>query len=114
MSDTIKNVEEKNGVIIISTTGYFNNVAGDAVLDVFTEKMETGSKNFLIDMGDSKVVNSIGVSILIEIIEKLQEIDGKMAFTNLAGIVEKTFNIMGITKYCEIYDSVDAGVEKLS
>ena len=48
MSDTIKNVEEKNGVIIISTTGYFNNVAGDAVLDVFTEKMETGSKHFLI------------------------------------------------------------------
>ena len=37
-----------------------------------------------------------------------------MAFTNLAGIVEKTFNIMGITKYCEIYDSVDAGVDKLS
>ena len=111
MSDTIKNVEEKNGVIIISTNGYFNNVAG---LDVFTEKMESGSKHFLIDMGDSKVVNSIGVSILIEIIEKLQEIDGKMAFTNLAGIVEKTFNIMGLTKYCEIYDSVDAGVEKLS
>ena len=49
-----------------------------------------------------------------KIIEKLQEIDGKMAFTNLAGIVEKTFNIMGITKYCEIYDSVDAGVQKLS
>ncbi len=114
MSDTIKNVDEKNGVIIISTAGYFNNVAGDAVLEVFNEKIESGSKNFLIDMNDSKVVNSIGVSILIEIIEKLQEIDGKMAFTNLAGIVEKTFNIMGITKYCEIYDSVDSGVEKLS
>jgi len=26
---------------------------------------------------------------------------GVLAFTNLAGIVEKTFNIMGITKYCE-------------
>ena len=51
---------------------------------------------------------------VIEIIEKLQAVDGTMAFTNLAGIVEKTFNIMGITKYCEIYDSVDAGVDKLS
>ena len=46
-------------------------------------------------MNDSKVVNSIGVSILIEIIEKLQVVNGVMAFTNLAGIVEKTFNIMG-------------------
>ena len=114
MSDSIKNVEEKNGVVIISTNGYFNNIAGDAVLEVFNEKMESGSTKFLIDMADSKVVNSIGVSILIEIIEKLQGVDGKMAFTNLAGIVEKTFNIMGITKYCEVYESIDTGVEKLA
>ena len=114
MSDTIKNVEDRNGVIIISTSGYFNNIAGDAVLDVFTEKMKEGSTNFLIDMADSKVVNSIGVSILIEIIEKLKEVNGVLAFTNLAGIVEKTFNIMGISKYCEVYESVEAGVEKLS
>ena len=114
MSDTIKSVEDRNGVIIISTTGYFNNIAGDAVLDVFTQKMNEGSTNFIINMADSKVVNSIGVSILIEIIEKLQEVNGVLAFTNLAGIVEKTFNIMGITKYCEVYESVEAGVEKLS
>ena len=114
MSDSIKNVEENNGVIVISTSGYFNNVAGDAVLDVFNEKMGEGNTKFLIDMADSKVVNSIGVSILIEIIEKLQGVNGVMAFTNLAGIVEKTFNIMGISKYCEIYDSIDAGIEKLA
>ena len=114
MSNAIKNVEEKDGVIIISTEGYFNNVAGDAVLEVFNEKMDAGNTKFLIDMADSKVVNSIGVSILIEIIEKLQAVDGVMAFTNLAGIVEKTFNIMGITKYCEIYDSIDSVIEKLS
>ena len=114
MSDSIKNVEEKNGVVVISTNGYFNNIAGDAVLEVFNEKMESGSTKFLIDMADSKVVNSIGVSILIEIIEKLQAVDGKLAFCNLAGIVEKTFNIMGLTKYCEVFDSVDSGVKKLS
>ena len=114
MSDSIKNVEEKNGVIVISTNGYFNNVAGEAVLEIFNQKMESGSKNFLVDMSESKVVNSIGVSILIEIIEKLQGVDGKLASCNLAGIVEKTFNIMGLTKYCEVYDSIDSGVEKLS
>ena len=114
MSDSIKNIEEKDGVIIISTSGYFNNIAGEAVLEIFNEKIDSGSKNFLVDMADSKVVNSIGVSILIEIIEKLQAVDGKLAFCNLAGIVEKTFNIMGLTKYCEVYDSTDSGVEKLS
>ena len=49
-----------------------------------------------------KVVNSIGVSILIEIIEKLQEVGGELGYYNLAPIVEKTFNIMGITKYSKV------------
>ena len=44
-------------------------------------------------MEDSKVVNSIGVSILIELIEKLQTVDGKLAFTNLAAIVEKLLTL---------------------
>ena len=101
-------------VVIIETSGYLNNVGGEQIANECYKEIDNGKKMFLLDLENSKVVNSIGVSILIEIIEKLQEIDGKMAFTNLAGIVEKTFNIMGITKYCEIYDSVDAGVQKLS
>ena len=39
MSDSIKNVEEKDGIVIISTAGYFNNLAGEAVLEVFTKKI---------------------------------------------------------------------------
>ena len=113
MSDSIKNVEEKDGVIIISTAGYFNNLAGEAVLEVFTQKMESGSTKFLVDMNDSKVVNSIGVSILIEIIEKLQVVNGVMAFTNLAGIVEKTFNIMGITKYSKVFSSEEEALDQM-
>ena len=54
-------------------------------------------------MEKSPVVNSIGVSILIEIIEKLQDVDGTLGYYNLAPIVDKTFNIMGLTKYSTIY-----------
>ena len=101
-------------MIIISTEGYFNNVAGDAVLEVFNEKMDAGNTKFLIDMADSKVVNSIGVSILIEIIEKLQDSDGKLAYYNLAPIVEKTFKIMGLTKYSTVYSSEEEALAEMS
>ena len=50
MSDSIKKLEEKNGMIVISTSGYFNNVAGEAVLEIFNDKIDSGSKNFLVDM----------------------------------------------------------------
>ena len=63
---------------------------------------------------NSKVVNSIGVSILIEIIEKLQEVDGKLGYYNLAPIVEKTFNIMGLTKYSSVYQTEGEAIEGMS
>ena len=57
----------------------------------------------MLNMEKSPVVNSIGVSILIEIIEKLQDVNGTLGYYNLAPIVDKTFNIMGLTKYSTIY-----------
>ena len=64
-------------------------------------------------MAGTKVVNSIGVSILIEIIEKLQEVDGKIGYYNLAPIVSKTFNIMGLTKYSTVFTTEEEAVSGL-
>ncbi|NBO49590.1 MAG: anti-anti-sigma factor, partial [Chitinophagia bacterium] len=64
-------------------------------------------------MAGTKIVNSIGVSILIEIIEKLQEVNGKIGYYNLAPIVAKTFNIMGLTKYSSVFETEEVAVNEL-
>ena len=68
----------------------------------------------MINLDQSKIVNSIGASILIEIIEELQTVDGSLNFCNLAPIIAKTFKIMGLTKYCETFDDEDAALQKLA
>ena len=105
MADFSLDVKDEGDVVIIETTGYLNNVGGEKISEACYEKMENGKKLFLLDLENSKVVNSIGVSILIEIIEKLQDVDGKLGYYNLAPIVEKTFNIMGLTKYSTVFGS---------
>jgi len=78
------------------------------------KKWKVAKKHFLLNLENSKVVNSIGVSILIEIIEKLQDVDGKLGYYNLAPIVEKTFNIMGLTKYSTVYYSEAEGLDGMA
>jgi len=112
MNDFITNIKEINSVIIIQTNGYLNNVGGEAIAEIIKDKMEQGCVKFLINMKETKIVNSIGVSILIEIIEKLQEVDGKLGYFNLAPIVEKTFNIMGLTKYSTIFESEEIALNE--
>jgi anti-anti-sigma factor len=88
-------------------------VGGEAVSAIVYEKMAQGQTKFLINMAGTKIVNSIGVSILIEIIEKLQEVNGKIGYYNLAPIVSKTFTIMGLTKYSSVFDSEEVAVSEL-
>ncbi|MGA1149799.1 MAG: STAS domain-containing protein [Flavobacteriaceae bacterium] len=111
MSNFITSTKEINSVTIIQTNGYLNNVGGEAIAEIIYEKMTLGSTKFLIDMRDTKIVNSIGVSILIEIIEKLQSVNGKLGYYNLAPIVEKTFKIMGLTKYSKIFESEEFAID---
>ena len=105
MSDFRIEVKEVGDVVIIATDGYLNNVGGEKIAEACYEKIEIGKIHFLLNLEKSTVVNSIGVSILIEIIEKLQDHDGKLGYFNLAPIVEKTFSILGLPKYSTIYAS---------
>ena len=92
-------------IVVLETNGYLNNVGGEKISEACYSEIDKGKKYFLLDLENSKVVNSIGVSILIEIIEKLQEVDGKLGYYNLAPIVSKTFKIMGISSYSELYEN---------
>jgi len=100
-------VEEKNDIVIIKTNGYINNIAGEQIADVCFKKIDEGKHKYLLDLENSSIVNSIGVSIIIEIIEKLQEVNGHIGYYNLAPIVAKTFKIMGLVQYSTIYESED-------
>ena len=114
MSDFQVTVKEVDNVVVLATDGYLNNIGGEKISEICDEDLDKGKNMFLINLEKSTVVNSIGVSILIEIIEKLQEVDGRLAYCNLASIVEKTFNIMGLTKYSTIYKDEEAGLSDLT
>ena len=109
------NVEarEENGINIFTTHGYINNLGGEAIAEKFEEALKGGGNKFLFDLADSKLVNSIGVSILIEILEKTQETQTVMAFCNCVPIIAKTFNIMGLIQYAKIYDTLEEGIEDM-
>lgn len=113
MSDFQFDVEEVNNIIVFRTTGYINNIAAEKIADTSYEYIEKGFNKFLINMENSKIINSIGISIFLEIIERLQDTKGEIAFCNLVSIVKKTFRIMGLQEYSKIYDSEEEAVKAM-
>ena len=104
----------QDGCLVITTAGYVNNVGGEAIATAFSKYFDRGTRRVVINLAQSKVVNSIGMSFLIEIIEQLQDAGGKLFFTNLDPAVEKMLTIMGLFKFAGIETTVDAAIRSLT
>jgi anti-anti-sigma factor len=98
--------------LVLKTEGYINLTAGEQIVEEFLKHFNGGAINKLVmDLEKSRVVNSIGVSCLIEIVEKLIQINGKLIFTNLDPSIEKTFDLMGLFQFAEKADTLDSALE---
>lgn len=102
--------ERINDTLIMSTSGYINNSGGEQIVGEYSRYENQGINRVIMDLKSSKVINSIGVSYLIEVIEKLSQINGKMIFTNLDPAIEKTFRIMGLFQFAEKAETLESAM----
>jgi anti-anti-sigma factor len=114
MSEILKlTVDRREGLAVIYTEGYINNQGGEEIARAAYELIDAGYKILLLNLAGTKIVNSIGISILIEIIEKMIEINGKLGFCCLTATIEKTFHIMGLAQYAPIFADEGSAVVAL-
>ncbi|MEE9561963.1 MAG: STAS domain-containing protein [Thermoanaerobaculia bacterium] len=115
MTEMLKvNVDRRGGLAVIYTEGYINNQGGEEIARAAYDLISDDEKNLLLNLKGTKIVNSIGISILIEIIEKMLEIDGRLSFCSLTPTIEKTFHIMGLAQYAQIFPDEESAVAGLS
>lgn len=115
MTDELKVTVERCGTdgAILSTRGYINNVGGEEIANQAYELIGDGVTTLLLNLRETKIVNSIGISILIEIIEKMMEKGGKLGFCCLTPVIQKTFQIMGLAQYAPIFADEESARKEL-
>jgi len=106
-------VDRRDGLAVIYTEGYINNQGGEEIARVAYKLIDEGFRVLLLNLAGTKIVNSIGISILIEIIEKMIEISGRLGFCCLTPTIEKTFHIMGLAQYAPIFGDEASATSQL-
>ena len=115
MTEELKiSVDRRGEAAVLYTRGYINNVGGEEIANKAYELMDDGVRTLLLNLRETKIVNSIGISILIEIIEKMMEKNGKLAFCCLTPVIQKTFQIMGLAQFSSIYPDEEAAKRELA
>ena len=115
MTDQLSVALDRRGTngAVLYTKGYINNIGGEEIATRAYELMDDGVRSLLLNLRETKIVNSIGISILIEIIEKMIEQGGKIGFCCLTPVIHKTFQIMGLANYASIFADEETAVKEL-
>jgi len=115
MTDELRVSVDRRGTTgaILYTKGYINNVGGEEIANRAYELMDQGVRSLLLNLRETKIVNSIGISILIEIIEKMMDNGGKIGFCCLTPVIHKTFQIMGLANYAAMFNDEESGVKEM-
>src|ERR1700693_2929112 len=115
VSEICKVAAERRGdVAILSTDGYINIQGGEEIARQAYVQLEAGARALILNLEKTRIVNSIGISILIEVLEKVMDRKGSLAFCALTPTIDKTFRIMGLAQYAAIYPTLEEALKAVS
>lgn len=98
---------------VLEVAGYINNEAGEAIAQEARRLLDDGHRALLLDLAGTRIINSIGISLLLEVLEKTLEVRGDLAFCSLTPSIAKTFQIMGLSQYARIFADRPAALGEL-
>ena len=115
MTETLRlTVDKREGFAVLYTEGYINNQGGEEIARQAYAQLDAGARALVLNLEKTRIVNSIGISILIEVLEKVMDRKGVLAFCNLTPTIDKTFRIMGLAQYASIYPSLDEALQAVA
>jgi anti-anti-sigma regulatory factor len=84
---------------IFRTDGYINNLGAERIEQEYDALVAEGRRHFIINFDKSPIINSMGLAILLGIIEKNLSTQGIIVFCCLTEVNEETMEIMDISQY---------------
>ncbi|MDQ3322283.1 MAG: STAS domain-containing protein [Acidobacteriota bacterium] len=64
--------------------------------------MDAGCKTLVVNFKETEIVNSIGVSILLGVIDAAQNADAKVIFSDVNGDTIELFEMLGLTNHVTV------------
>jgi len=86
----------------IRTRGYLSRTAGEQLEQEIVRLLGGGVNRFIVNLHETDLINSVGVSILIGVIERVKERGGDLAFSELTAVNEEIFRIMGLQRHARL------------
>ena len=84
---------------VIYASDYLNKLAGETIERECKKQLDSGCRALVINFSDTELVNSIGVSILLGIIDIAEKNGARVIFSDLNRQTTELFEMLGLTQH---------------
>ncbi len=113
LADASRPAEGPEEVAVVYAGDYVNKMSGQRIERECLTRMERGCRALVINFRDTELVNSIGVSILLGVIDAAERRGARVAFSNVGPHTFKLFELLGLTRLVVLAESEEAALATL-
>lgn len=84
---------------IVYASDYLNKLSGEKIERECRRQLSCGCRALVIDFSDTKLVNSIGISILLGIIDVAEKSGAQIVFSDVNIQTVELFEMLGLTRH---------------
>ncbi|HVS82813.1 MAG TPA: STAS domain-containing protein [Pyrinomonadaceae bacterium] len=92
---------------IIYASDYLNKLSGERIERECKRQLESGRRALVINFRDTELVNSIGVSILMGVIDAAEQSNARLVFSDVNSHNAHLFEMLGLTRHVSLVRDED-------
>ena len=104
-------ISQKDEASILSIKGDVTAITGETIEEAYQKVSNAGAKKILFYFDKDGYINSGGIAILIGIASESRKKEQRIRMTGLSSHFQKIFNMVGLTKYTEIFPSEELALK---
>lgn len=93
--------------------GDLTHTAEQRLVNTYDKCATSKTKYVILDFSHVEYINSAGMSIIISLLTRAQELDQEMRACGLSPHFQKIFNMVGLSKYISHYDDLQTALQGL-
>jgi anti-anti-sigma factor len=94
------NAEDKRAVVYAGD--YLNKLSGEQIESECRTRLSEGCTELVVNFSRTELVNSIGISILLGVIDSARDTGAKIVFSDVKEETVELFDMLGLTRHVTI------------
>lgn len=107
------NVEKRGGLSILDIQGDVTSASEPFFSEAYKHPDADGSGKILLKFDEGAYINSGGIAVLIQLLAETKRKAQKVGITGLSDHFKKIFHMVGISRFADIYASMDEALKSM-